>query len=218
MAPTKIGFYSMALVFLFTNSYGQESRTILLNEFTLSANRTRVADINTENRSGFGFGAYHVFFPGNANNIILGLEYNQVRFLKKSLYAGHFTEKIDFTYKSHFLSIPLGVRLNTGTSTKLFIEAGGFADIPVRSRRKGMVIATRPYHPGDKLPGPRESEEKARLGPSVGVYAGFGVCIPVSNSWLIIKPEYKYGFNNIHDSPGSLYCRYFRIAIGLKIK
>ena len=59
MALTKIGFYSMALVFLFANSYGQESRKHILDEFTFSVNRSRVSDNNTEDRWGFGFGVYY---------------------------------------------------------------------------------------------------------------------------------------------------------------
>ena len=67
MALTKIGFYSMALVFLFANSYGQESRKHILDEFTFSINRSRVADHYTEDRWGFGLGAYHSFFSKNMN-------------------------------------------------------------------------------------------------------------------------------------------------------
>lgn len=217
MAPTKIGFYSMALVFLFANSYGQESRKHILDEFTFSINKSRVADHYTEDRWGFGFGAYHSFFPKNRPNLLLGLEFNQVRQFKYSAFSGRMFDYKDLTYIFNGISVPLGLRFNTGDEAKVFIEPGGFVDIPICSRRKGTITS---YHiiPNQEYRVITTTfDQKEGLIPSLGVYLGAGIRIPLPGFEMIIKFDYRHGINNMNLDPDYLYGRYLRLAIGLKL-
>lgn len=197
-------------------SYGQDSKTIFFDEFHLSLNRTTVKDENTKDMYGFGFGACHSFFPFKRLNIILGIEYNQTNQFKKNMYEGHFANATDLTYNLNCISIPMGLRVNIGSKTKVFIETGGFADIVVSSTRKGTMINYYPYGSmGNKN---TEINEKAGLLNTFGIYIGLGLRIPISRFELVVNPEYKLGVKKLHTNHNDIFNRYFRVNIGLKIK
>lgn len=150
-------------------------------------------------------------------NVLLGLEFNQVRQFKYSAFSGHMFDYKDLTYIFNGISVPLGLRFNTGDNAKVFIEPGGFLDISICSRCKGTITS---YH---IIPNQEYSvitttfDEKEVLIPSLGVYLGAGLRIPLSGFEIIIKFDYKHGFNNMNSEPDFLYGRYLRLAIGFKL-
>ena len=61
------------LIFLIGKvSNGQDSNDFFLDEFHISLNRTDLQDDNTEDRYGFGLGAYHSFMSDKKLNLIFG--------------------------------------------------------------------------------------------------------------------------------------------------
>lgn len=197
-------------------SYGRDSKTFFLDEFHLSLNRTSVKDENTEDMNGFGLGACHSFFSDKRLNIILGMEFNQTNQFKKNMYESHFANATDLTYNLNCISIPVGLRVNTGSKIKVFLESGGFADIVISSTRKGTMIN---YYPLGSIDTKHtEINEKAGLLNTFGVYFGLGLRIPISRFEVVIKPEYKLGVKKLHSNYNDIFNRYFRINIGLKIK
>lgn len=198
-------------------SNGQDSNSVIFDEFLISANRTVLQDRNTEDRFGFGLGVYHSFLPAKKLNIVLGLEYNRTGQFKKSMYDGHFANAANVTYSLNCVSIPLGLRANMGSKTKMFIEMGGFADLVVYSNRTGtmhefMPVVDNQY--GDIV---SKIDENARLSNTTGIYFGVGVRIPISKYELVVKSDYKYGINKLYSDMGEILNRNFRISIGLKI-
>jgi len=98
-------FFLLLILIIFGNSLlsAQESddrkKIFPINEFTFSLNRTAVADENTQDRFGFGIGLYYVFFNQKRCNLITGLEYNRNVQFKKTMYAGHYGNDYNVTYK-----------------------------------------------------------------------------------------------------------------------
>ncbi len=205
------------LIILAIQTSAQDSTRVFLDEFNASVNCTTVKGDNND-RCGFGLGAYHSFMPEKMLNIIIGFEYNRTTRFNYYEYGGHFSNATDLTYRMNFVSVPLGLRINFGNKTKIFLEAGGFADLMVSSNKKGTYNTFLPdsnmhivHHSG-------QIDEPAGLPSSFGVYAGLGIRIPVSTFELIIKPDYKFGLNEMEsDGYVSFYNRYFRLNIGIKI-
>mgnify|MGYP000951970680 CR=1 FL=1 len=198
-------------------SNGQDSNTVIFDEFLVSANRTVLQDGNTEDRFGFGLGIYHSFLPEKKLNIVLGLEYNRTGQFKKSMYDGHFANAANVTYSLNCVSIPFGLRANMGSKTKMFIEMGGFADLVVYSNRTGTMHTYLPDVNNQINYREFEIDENARLSNTIGAYFGVGVRIPISKYELVVKSDYKYGITKLYSDPEEILNRYFRISIGLKI-
>lgn len=196
-------------------SVGQEAKDFFVDEFQISLNRTLLQDNNTEDRFGFGLGAYHVFLPEKKVNIVFGLEYNRTSQFIKRMYEGRFAHSTDLTYNINCISVPIAPRFNIGS--KLFVDIGGFADLLISANRSGTMHTYLP----DSIQvvyTTKEFKEKARLSNCFGVFAGIGVRIPISKFELIIKPEYKFGINKLYSYQDDIYNRYFKINLGLKIK
>ncbi len=64
----------------------------------------------------------------------------------------------------------------------------------------------------------KEIDQKVKLSDSFGFYLGLGIRIPVSKFELIVKPDYKFGINELYSYQEAIFSRYFRLNIGLKIK
>ncbi len=205
------------LIILTIQAFGQDKASFFLDEFTLSANRTNLKDSNTEDRYGFGLGAYHSFFPGKKINLIFGLEYNRTSQFKKDMYEGHFANATGLTYHINCLSVPLGIRINIGNKIKFFIETGGYADLIVYSNRKGTLHTFSVDENNLLVDEESQINEKANLSNAFGAYLGVGVRIPISKYELIIKPDYKFGINALYSYQDQIFNRYLRLAIGLKI-
>ena len=204
------------LIALFIQSFGQETNDFFFDEFNLSVNRTNLIDYNTDDRYGFGIGAYHSFLADRKLNLVFGIEYNRTSQFKKSIYAGHFAHATDLTYTLNCLSIPLGLRFNIGNKTKIIIEAGGFADLMISSNKKGTMHTYLPDENLQVVYREFQIDKKAGLTSYIGVYFGLGVQIPISKYELIIKPDYKFGINK-SSSYDNIYNRYMRLTIGFKI-
>lgn len=208
-------FYLLSII-ISTSISAQVPLKDIFSEFSLSINRTyQKNNDNMEGRSGFGAGIYHSFMPGKTLYILTGLEYNYTSQFKKYEYQGHFASSSDITYQIHNISIPLGIRVNIGKKTKVFCEAGGFADLNIFSKSEG----TWHHYPSDSTDHYSEGhfEDKAGLSNSVGLYIGIGVIVQVSKFALLIKSDYKYGMSNINPgSYGDMVNRYFRLIVGVK--
>lgn len=204
------------MAFLSNVSNCQESKDFFIDEFQLSVNRTNLKDNNTEDRYGFGLGAYHSFMSDKKINLVIGFEYNKTSQFKRRMYEGKFAHTTDLTYNLNCLSVPVGFRFNIGSKTKIFIETGGFADLMINSNRKGTLHN---YHPDENNQinySEKEIDEKAKLSSAVGIYVGLGVRIPISKFELIIKPDYKLALNKLYSYQDDIYNRYFRMNIGLR--
>ena len=205
-------------IFVLTKySFGQEKVAIFFDEFSISVNRTNLKNYNTEDRFGFGIGAYHSFLSKNKVNLILGIEYNRSNQFKKYMYEGHFANSADLTYSLSCISIPMGIRINFGSKTKIFLATGGYADLVINSNRKGMMYTYFPDQNNQVVNKEFQINEKAGLSNSVGVYFGVGFRIPISKYGLIIRPDYKFGLNTLYSDVDNIYNRYFRLTIGLNI-
>ncbi|MCK4922299.1 MAG: hypothetical protein KAS71_14705 [Bacteroidales bacterium] len=192
--------------------YSQEDSTFSFDEFSVSINRSTVGDLNTEDRFGFGAGAYHNFRPGKRINLVFGLEFNRTSQFKKYMYAGHFASSTNITYIFNSFSMPLSLMINFGNKTKVFLETGTYIDTNWGNRKGTMhTFYTNEFHKEYDF-----DEKISNNGPNLGVSIGMGLNIPVSKFTLIIKPEIKYGLFALSIYGDKVYNRYFRFMIGLK--
>ena len=214
--------YSLIIIgmicFMSRVSHGQDTKDLFFEEFYLSANRTIVNNLNTDDRFGFGLGAYHSFREDKKLDLIFGLEYNRTSQYKKSIYEGHFANSTDLTYNINCFSIPFGLRLNTGSRNLFYIETGGFADFVRSSNRTGTMHEYYPDENNQIIYTETEIDENVRLSDCVGFYMGIGVRIPISKFELIVKPDYKFGINELYSYQDDIFNRYFRINIFVGIK
>jgi hypothetical protein len=199
-------------------SNGQDSSRFFFDEYSFSANLSDVTNDNTNDRYGFGLGAYHAFLSEKKFNIILGFEYNRTCQFKKYMYEGHFAHATDLTYSLNCLSIPIGLRFNIGSGVIFFFETGGFADLVISSYRKGIMHTCLPDENNVISCTSKAIEEKAGLSSSVGIFLGLGARIPILKFELVIKPDYKFGVNKIYSYQDDIFNRYLRLNIGIKIR
>lgn len=196
------------LVLLFFPGRAQQ---FLFNEFTLSGNRTLVADANTQNRLGFGAGIYHVFKRDALFSPYLGFEYNMASQFKSKVAEKFHTLAYDVTYYVHGISIPFAMRMNLGMRHLFFIDAGGYADLNFYAEQSGRAKSIVLYTNYD-ITGPANL-----TGPDAGFSVGGGIALPRGKNRLFVKAEYKHGFINIGFEPTSVYNRYFRLMAGFSI-
>jgi hypothetical protein len=199
-------------------SKGQDADDFFFDEFHISLNRTALENSNTHDRYGFGLGIYHSFRSEKKLNIVFGLEFNRTSQFKKHMYAGHFANATDLTYNINCISIPIGIRVNLGSKTKVFIETGGFADLVINANRTGAMHTYIPDENNQLNYTMTEIDEKVSLSNSIGLHLGVGVRIPLSTYELVIKPDYKFGINKLYSYQDDIFSRYFRLNVGLKIK
>lgn len=199
-------------------SWGQNVQSLFFDEFAVSANRSVNPDQNAKDCYGFGLGAYHSFRPDKKLNIITGIEYNRTSQFFESMYEGHFAHATDLTYTINCFSIPAGLRINFGTNLKVFIESGAFADLVFNSNRTGTMITYLPDDNNQMSYSEQKIDQKVKLSDSFGFYLGLGIRIPVSKFEVIVKPDYKFGINELYSYQEAIFSRYFRLNIGLKIK
>lgn len=214
----KYGLSLLLLIFLCNSLLAQDVNELFFDEVSISFNQTNLADSNTENRNGFGVGVYHSFFPENSVNLTFGIEYNRTSQFKHSMYEGHYATATDLTYHLNIASFPLGARLNIGKKIRFFIEAGGYADLVVKSTRKGIMHTYFPDENGQVVNKTFPIDEKAKLSSVMGVYSGLGIRIPVSTFEMVIKGDYKLGLQDLYSYMDSITNTYWRISIGIRHK
>ncbi|MDD2983624.1 MAG: outer membrane beta-barrel protein [Crocinitomicaceae bacterium] len=207
---------SSLMLLLFQSSFAQDEKKFVVDEIQVSINRTNVEDFNTDDRIGFGFGAYHSFFAAKKLNLLVGLEYNRTSQFKNSMYNGHYSQAKNMRYNLNAISIPVDVRYNIGSNIKFFVEAGAFADLLIRTNRIGTVEKlVNPNTPQQKYEN-TEVNERTNISNSYGIHFGIGVRIPVSDYEIVIKPDYKLGLNNLSANFNDMYNSYFRLNVGLR--
>ncbi len=205
----------IGLIFtLWVSSIAQSNEKFPFDEFQVALNMTNEAEI----RYGFGLGTYIPFMQERRVNLIFGLEFNRTSLFLNSMYQGHWAHATDITYYSNCISIPMGLRVNFGKKTVVFIEPGFFGDFIISAKREGTMHTYLPDSSNHVTYTVSEFDEKVKFSNTFGLYIGAGVLIPVSNIKLIIKPEYKFGINPLQSSGmDEIPNRYFRISIGVKI-
>jgi hypothetical protein len=218
MKITKNGLFFFLLILLDNSLYAQDVNEWFFDEASISFNRTNLVDENTENKNGFGLGVYHSFFADKMANLIFGIEYNRTNQFKKSMYEGHYATATDLTYHLNMASFPLGGRLNIGGKIKLFIEAGGYADLMLKSTRTGFMQTYFPDENGQIVNKTYPIDEKAKLSSVMGVYSGLGIRIPVSTFEVVIKGDYKLGLQDLYSYVDSITNTYWRISVGIRPK
>ena len=204
MNKMKYGLFFFLLILLCNSLYAQDVNEWFFDEASISFNRTNLVDDNTENRNGFGLGVYHSFFADKMANLIFGIEYNRTNQFKKSMYEGHYATATDLTYHLNMASFPLGARLNIGKKIKVFIEAGGYADLMLKSTRTGFMHTYFPDENDQIVNKTYPIDEKAKLSSVMGVYSGLGIRIPVSSFEVVIKGDYKLGLQDLYSYMDSI--------------
>jgi hypothetical protein len=218
MNKKRYGLFFSLLILLGNSLCAQDVNEWFFDEASVSFNRTNLVDDNTENRNGFGLGVYHSFFADKMANLIFGIEYNRTNQFKKSMYEGHYATATDLTYHLNMASFPLGARLNIGKKFKVFIEAGGYADLMLKSTRTGFMHTYFPDENDQIVYKTYPIDEKAKLSSVMGVYAGLGIRIPVYTFEVILKGDYKLGLQDLYSYMDSITNTYWRISIGIKHK
>jgi hypothetical protein len=198
--------------------YGQKDSTnYFFNEFNVNLNFNSLSNGFLKEQIGFGAGTYRSIISKNKINFILGFEYNLNRHFVEREYEGHYAHATNIKYSIHNFSIPFNFRYNFGRSVKIITELGVFVDLITSSKRKGVLHTYLPFESYKKS----EFSRGAKIiGPSYGVSCGFGILMPVFSRVLIIKSDFKFGFNKL-DSKATyntyFYVRYFRLNIGFSI-
>jgi hypothetical protein len=218
MNKMKYGLFFLILIPLCHSLYAQDVNELFFDEASISFNRTNLANDNTENRNGFGLGVYHSFFAKSTLNLTFGVEYNRTSQFKLSMYEGHYAHATDLTYHLNMASFPLGVRLNIGKKIRFFIEAGGYADLMLKSTREGIMHTYFPDENDQIVYKDYPIDEKAKLSSVMGVYSGLGIRIPVSTFEIVIKSDYKLGLQDLYSYMDTVNNTYWRIAAGIRIK
>jgi hypothetical protein len=218
MNKAKYSLFFLLMIPLCNSLFAQDVNELFFDEVSLSFNRTNLADNNTENRSGFGVGVYHSFFAAKMANLVFGIEYNRTAQFKKLMYEGHYAHTTDLTYHLNMASFPVGARVNFGKRIKVFIEAGGYADLMLKSTREGTMHTYFPDENDQIVYKDYPINEKAKLSSVMGVYSGSGVRIPVSSFELVIKGDYKLGLQDLYSYIDTINNIYWRISIGIRHK
>jgi len=212
-------FLVLGLIIILSKvSCGQNVVSFFFDEFAISVNRSVNTGKDAEGLYGFGLGVYHSFRSDKKLNIITGIEYNRTSQFFDSMYEGHFAHATDLTYIINCFSIPAGLRINFDSNLKVFIETGAFADLVFNSNRTGTMHSYLPDDNNQMNYTEQEIDQKVKLSDSFGFYLGLGIRIPVSKFEVIVKPDYKFGINELYSYQEAIFSRYFRLNIGLKIK
>jgi outer membrane protein with beta-barrel domain len=214
---SRILLFISVLVAIPLHSQNQNKRKFFLDESQISVNRMIPNENSNETGIGFGVGVYHTFRSEKTLNLLLGLEYNRISQFKDYLYAARYQQAYDITLVANCMSFSFGPRFNIGTKTKVFFDAGIYADLLFKSQMSGeedscyyeelgLICATIPY------------KEDVELAHTAGLFIGAGLRIPVSKVELILSADYRYGLNPTStDYRSPMYLRYFRIKLGIRI-
>jgi hypothetical protein len=218
MNKMRYGFILLLLISLCNSFYAQDVNEWFFDEVNISFNRTNLANDNTENRNGFGAGVYHSFFADNMVNLKFGIEFNHTNQFKRSMFEGHYATASNLSYNLNMASFPLGGRLNIGRKVRFFIEAGGYADLMLKSTRKGTMDTYFPDENNQVVHKTFQIDEKAKLSSVMGVYSGVGIRIPVAFFELVLKGDYKLGLQDLYSYMDTINNTYWRVSIGIRHK
>ncbi len=199
----------------------QEPSQPFVSELSISVNQTYVADDNTEDRMGFGFGAYHISRTQSAARLLVGLEYNQTNQFKQRVITGRLSDESNIDYRFHEITSPIGVRFQFGGETQFLADLGGTLGLIVNSTEKGTLNYLDTSGPGNPERREKTFEDKSVNGPLLGSWVGVGIKIPVQNVNVILRSDFRYNFNQkpIGDDgwEETIKLNYFRINLGIQL-
>jgi hypothetical protein len=194
------------------------------DEFAVSCNRTAIRTDNyMEDRYGYGLAAYITGFKTYLVNFKTGIEFNRTnQFHVSGPYLSHFNFAHDVTYHINSFSIPLNVRINLGKKIKFFLETGISPELTGGNVTGTLMIET---YTTDSLGHTIITIREDRLNKGIalkffnlGLSGGAGIAIPLNQKYdLILKSDYHFGLRNLEQSSGTIFNRYFRVVVGLKI-
>ncbi len=210
--------YLLTIVLLASSLlYSQNNSPLFFDEFSTSLNKSNLDNRISEEGFGFGFGVYKNILLEKLVNLVPGFEFNRSVQYFEYMSSGHYGNYTDVTVCVNTLSFPVNARINFGHKFKFFLEGGVFLDFTLGNKRKGMSHF---YQPGTGEP-PDEGfpfEDKLNLeGINYGLSMGLGISIPVSGISLIIKPDYKFGVRALYSYQDSVFNRYFRLSVAIKL-
>jgi len=205
--------FLIILFFLIVHDgYSQETKKIILSEFTSSINSSDVIDDNTKNRIGYGIGIFHAFEPSKNINLLLGLEFNHLSQFKYYMYDGHLASVNDITYNFNVLSFRFFPRFQLGERTKVFIEIGPQIDFGLYSNYHG----THKYLITSSYQFETQKESGSILyGANPYACGGIGISRKFSLFSIFIKSEYKIGLTKTYDML-EIKHRYIYFTLGLR--
>jgi hypothetical protein len=198
----------------------EKEKKIIPIEFTLSLNRTTLADENTQDRFGFGAGAYFRFFNPKRCHLVVGLEYN-----RNNLFIEYMTTNgkwgagnYNTTYGINNIGIPVSFRVNMGKKAIFFIETGVFFDLFIFGREQGTYKVFLNTVDSTTTNIDRSFENKIFYKmPNFGLLGGIGLRIPIQKWEIILKGDYKWGIRDLTDIEGYVYSKYWRFSVGFKM-
>jgi hypothetical protein len=166
-------------------------------EVFLSANTT----LGNNGRLGFGGGINFALLKNNPFNLIIGIDYNHIVQKVYFFSGGHspsdYLNNGSFMSYNGYSSFPnLIARYNFGKRTKLFIELGCYAEVPLYSYSKRI-------EDGEYI--------KDNFGViNFGLIGGLGLKIPLNDKYkILVKVDYKHGLNEYNDYDYiNKYCRF----------
>ncbi|MFT5581556.1 MAG: hypothetical protein ACI9G9_000807 [Psychromonas sp.] len=180
-------------ILLTTSSvYGQQDTNyVFFNEFDVSLNKTSSFS-KTKGGYGFGIGAYIVPAREKRINVVFGFEYNFTQRFQTSIYGGHNYGESDVSSSFGSISIPLLVRANFGNKVLGFFQLGGFFDLGIYQKSKGV----KHVNCSDSLSINCGTSQFSKIdnGFSIpGLIGGIGTRIPIKKKELILTIDYKFG-------------------------
>lgn len=207
----------MAILFcgIFFHQAGAQKIESPFNEYGFSVNRTNVSNDNTEDRTGFGIGAYHSPAPDSEGGFMIGFEYNHTsQFKKRVFFMDHFGgyEK-DVTYDFDYITFLFAHRFHFEAEAKILIDLGGFLDIGISSVKEGISHSCYQFPCADV----KFKKSYGSLGLFPGIAFGIGIKIPVLRYQFILKPEYKFCLLHAEDGEERFSFNYYRLLVGIKI-
>ena len=189
-------------------------------EFTLSLNRTALADGNIQDRFGFGAGVYLPFFHQKRCNLVVGLEYSRNSLFIEYMHTTGKWEGGNYntTYTIKNIGIPVSFRVNMGKKAIFFMEAGVFFDLFTFGREEGSykVYLNSIDSTTTKIDRSFDNKMFYKM-PNVGLLGGLGLRIPIQKWEIILRGDYKWGFRNLIDIEGYVYSKYWRFSVGFKM-
>lgn len=207
-----------SFLLFFLTSFAQKKNDLFFNEFNISMNKTIPPWDDFEHHLGFGLGAYRSVMNQKKVNFLFGFEYNLNREFFDYIYKGHFASATNVQYAIHNWSIPFNLRYNIGKNIKVFIELGGFLDIILRTRSKGIMHTSSPDENNHLVHKEFAFKEKGGgAGPIFGISSGIGIKIPIKTRELIVKSDYKFGMLELNGGETFFSHRNFRISFGINI-
>ena len=181
----------------------------IVNEITVSLNKTILNSEGEIGKVGTGIGVYHVFNDSGWIQPTVGLEYNYTSQFNAHMIENHFSYSSDMTYHLHYFSMPLVCRFSFGKKYKLFIDPGIFLDNDIRaSRRKGYL-----YDPFEVVL--KKVNQSVSLNRIFGLQGGVGFCFPTGKQNLIVKYDVKLPLGDSAEYRESLWNFYWRVSVGI---